>query len=54
MLLDGFEGNLNTSRWSRICKCSRDTALHDANDLMAKGVLKRSESGGRSTAYVLA
>lgn len=53
MLLDGFDGNLNTGRWSRICKCSRDTALHDANDLVAKGVLKRSESGGRSTAYVL-
>lgn len=53
MLLDGFEGNLNTSRWSRICKCSRDTALNDANDLISKGVLKRNESGGRSTAYIL-
>lgn len=53
MLLDGFDGNLNTGRWSRICKCSRDTALRDANDLIAKGVLKRNESGGRSTAYIL-
>jgi len=53
MLFDGFEGNLNTSRWSRICKCSRNTALHDANDLMAKGILRKSESGGRSTSYLL-
>ncbi len=54
MLLDGFEGNMNTSRWSRICKCSRDTALKDANDLMAKGILRHGEGGGRSTSYVLA
>lgn len=54
ILLDGFDGNLNTSRWSRICKCSRDTALHDANDLVARGILKRSDSGGRSTSYQLA
>lgn len=53
MLLDGFEGKLNTSCWSRICKCSRDTALHDANDLIEKGVLKKSDKGGRSTAYQL-
>lgn len=52
MLLDSFDGHLNTVRWSRICKCSRDTALSDANDLMAKGLLKRS-GRGRSTAYVL-
>ncbi len=54
LLLDGFEGNMNTGRWSRICKCSRDTALKDAADLIGKGVMKRGEGGGRSTVYVLA
>lgn len=53
MMLDGFEGNMNTSRWSRICSCSRDTALKDATNLVAKGVLRKSESGGRSTKYEL-
>ncbi len=53
LLLDGFEGNMNTSRWSRICSCSRDTALKDATDLVAKGILRKSESGGRSTKYEL-
>lgn len=53
MLFNGFEGNLNTGRWSRICKCSRDTALHDVNDLVAKGILKKGEGGGRSTSYQL-
>ncbi len=54
MLLDGFDSNMNTSRWSRICSCSRDTALKDATDLVAKGILRKGESGGRSTRYELA
>ncbi|MCF0177981.1 MAG: Fic family protein [Bacteroidales bacterium] len=53
MLLDGFDGNMNTGRWSRICKCSRDTALRDATDLLNRGILKLGESGGRSTTYSL-
>ncbi len=53
MLLDGFDGNMNTGRWSRICKCSRDTALKDANDLVEKGVLRKGEGRGRSTFYEL-
>lgn len=53
LLLDGFEGNMNTGRWSRICRCSRDTALKDATDLIRKGLLRKSEAGGRSTSYEL-
>ncbi|MCF0195890.1 MAG: Fic family protein [Bacteroidaceae bacterium] len=53
MLLDGFEGNMNTGRWSRICKCSRDTALKDATSLINQGVLRLGEGGGRSTTYLL-
>ena len=37
-----------------IGKCSADTALRDINDLLASGVLRRLEGGGRSTAYELA
>jgi Fic family protein len=53
-LLDGFDGKLTSSKWAAIAKCSPDTALRDINELMALGVLQRSEGGGRSTAYELA
>lgn len=52
MLFDGFFGKLNTSKWAKISKCSTDTALNDIKDLVKKGVLKKSEEGGRSTNYL--
>jgi Fic family protein len=52
-LLDKFEGNLTTSKWAKITKCSQDTALRDIQDLIDKRILKKSESGGRSTSYEL-
>ena len=52
-LLDGFEGKLTSSKWAAIAKCSPDTALRDINDLVARGVLKNSGAGGRSTSYEL-
>lgn len=52
-LLDGFEGKLTSSKWATIAKCSPDTALRDINELLARGVLRKSEAGGRSTSYEL-
>ena len=52
-LLDGFEGKLTSSKWAALAKCSTDTALRDINELVALGVLQRSQSGGRSTSYEL-
>jgi Fic family protein len=52
-LLDGFEGKLTTSRWAAIARCSPDTALRDINELLARGALRRSAAGGRSTSYEL-
>jgi len=52
-LLDGFEGKLTSSKWAAIAKCSPDTALRDINDLLARGVLRKSNAGGRSTSYEL-
>ena len=52
-LLDGFEGKLTSSKWASIAKCSPDTALRDINDLLARGVLRKSDAGGRSTSYEL-
>jgi Fic family protein len=52
-LLDGFEGKLTTGKWAAIARCSPDTALRDISDLVARGVLQRSDAGGRSTSYEL-
>ena len=53
MLMDDFEGVLNTTKWAKIGKCSQDTALRDIQDLIEKGILAKSEQGGRSTNYEL-
>jgi Fic family protein len=52
-LLEGFTGNLTTSKWAKINKCSQDTALRDIQDLIGKGILVKSNLGGRSTNYEL-
>ncbi len=52
-VLDGFVGKLKSSKWAKITKCSRDTALRDMKDLIEKGILQQDESGGRSTNYEL-
>lgn len=53
-LLDGFDGQLTTGRWSRMAGCSSDTALRDIADLVNRGILRKQEGGGRSTRYALA
>ncbi|QDL52919.1 Fic family protein [Rhodoferax aquaticus] len=50
-VLDGMEGKLTNAKWAAIGKCSADTALRDINDLLALGVLRKLEGGGRSTGY---
>ncbi len=52
-LLDGFDGKLTSGKWSAIANCSPDTALRDITELLDRGVLLRSEAGGRSTSYEL-
>lgn len=52
-LLEGFDGNLTTTKWAKITKCSQDTASRDINDLLRRGILHKGESGGRSTHYLL-
>lgn len=52
-LLDGFEGKLTSSKWAAIAGCSVDTALRDITELVAHGVLRKSDAGGRSTSYEL-
>jgi Fic family protein len=50
-LLDNFEGNLTSIKYSRMTKCSKETAIRDIQDLMKKSILIKNEFGGRSTSY---
>ena len=52
-VLGGLEGELTNAKEASIRNCSADTALRDMNDLLAHGVLRRLEGGGRSTGYAL-
>ena len=51
-LFDGFDGNLTSSKWAKICKCSQDTAIREISNLLKKNILKKVGEG-RSTHYVL-
>jgi Fic family protein len=48
--MDGFDGKLTSSKWAAIAKCSPDTALRDINELVAQGVLRKTEAGDRRMA----
>ena len=52
-LLDGFEGKLTTVKWTKLAKCSPNTASRDIDGLIRAGILRRSEAGGRSAHYEL-
>lgn len=52
-LLDDFNGKLTSSKWAKIAKCSKDTAIRDINDLIEKEILRKEIAGGRSTNYEL-
>ncbi|MFN0085224.1 MAG: Fic family protein [Blastocatellia bacterium] len=53
-MLDGFEGKLTSSKWAKLANCSQDTASRDIDDLLKRGILVKSDAGGRSTSYWLA
>jgi len=53
-LLDGFDGNLTTSKYATLAKCSQDTAHRDILELIDRRVLAQNAKGGRSTSYSLA
>lgn len=53
-LMDDWQGNLTSTKYAIIAKCSPDTALRDITILIDAGVLEKNESGGRSASYRLA
>ncbi|MFM8342606.1 MAG: hypothetical protein ACKN9F_10360 [Methylomonas sp.] len=52
-MLDGFEGNLTTSKWAKLAKCSQDTAHRDILKLIQLKVLVKADCSGKSTHYRL-
>lgn len=52
-LLEDFQGNLTTSKYAKLAKCSTDTALRDIQALVSYGALIQNQSRGRSTNYRL-
>jgi Fic family protein len=49
----GFEGGMNTRKYAGLTKTSRATAYRELADLVAKGCLRPTGGGGRSSAYEL-
>ena len=52
-MLDGFNGELTSSKWGKINKYSQDTAIRDIKDLIKKDILQKEASGGKGTNYEL-
>lgn len=53
LLTTSFEGNLTSTKWAVLCKCSQDTASRDISSLVKSNVLIKGSSGGRSTYFLL-
>jgi Fic family protein len=52
-LWDGLEGKLSTGKWAKMTHTSQATALRDIQDLVEKGILRKTAEAGRSTNYEL-
>lgn len=48
-----MEGQLTNAQWAALGQCYADTALLDIDDFLARGVLRRLESGGRTAICAL-
>ena len=53
-MLADFQGFLSNSKYTKLAKCSHDSALRDIQQLLEYGVLAQNPGGGRGTSYRLA
>jgi len=53
MLEPDFEGYMHTSKYARMAKCSKDTALRDIQELKNRKIFIQNPGRGRSTSYRL-
>lgn len=50
---NGFELGINASQYQKVAKVSKATATRHLTDLLEKGLIQKTEKGGRSTRYVI-
>lgn len=53
LLADDVQGKLTLSKWAKLTKRSRETAVRDIVYLMEHGILVRNPGGGHSTGYAI-
>lgn len=51
MFLDGYEAKITSKTWSSLAKCSKDTAIRDIQDLVAKNILCEDIPGAKRPSY---
>ena len=51
LFLDGYEAKITSKTWASLAKCSKDTAIRDIQDLVAKGVLRENIPGAKRPSY---
>lgn len=51
---NGFELGISASQYQKVAKVSKATATRHLTDLLDKGLIKKTDQGGRSTRYLIA
>ena len=51
LFLDGYEAKITSKSWASLAKCSKDTAIRDIQDLVAKGILREDIPGAKRPSY---
>lgn len=51
LFLDGYEAKITSKMWASLAKCSKDTAIRDIQDLVAKGILREDIPGAKRPSY---
>ena len=51
LFLDGYEAKITSKNWATLAKCSKDTAIRDLQDLVAKNILREDVPGAKRPSY---
>ncbi len=51
LFLDGYEAKITSKTWASLGKCSKDTAIRDIQDLVAKNILREDVPGAKRPSY---
>ncbi len=51
LFLDGYEAKITSKTWATLAKCSKDTAIRDIQDLVAKNILIEDIPGAKRPSY---